>query len=120
LPRIAWLHVSAVVRTDECPRRAETVARSTPSASRRLPEHLRPAIEKCLRKDPRTRCRDIRDARTALLEAKAEPSANRKRPATIPWTIAAALATTLVAVSSFFVPRLRILPSRWNFRSPYP
>src|SRR5450432_3363646 len=28
--------MSAVVRTDEWPRRAETVARSTPSASRRL------------------------------------------------------------------------------------
>jgi Tol biopolymer transport system component len=55
-----------------------------------IPAHLRPAIEKCLRKDPRARWRDIGDARSALVEAAPEQAA--ARTVKLPWAIAAAFA----------------------------
>ena len=43
----------------------------------KIPEHLRPAIAKCVRRDPRQRWRDIGDVRMALEEA----TPNHDRPA---------------------------------------
>ena len=40
-----------------------------------LPAQVRPAIERCLRKDPRRRWRDMGDVRMALEEALTAPAA---------------------------------------------
>jgi serine/threonine-protein kinase len=67
-----------------------------------LPAAVRPVVEKCLRKDPRRRWRDIGDVRVALEEGGIEiPSQTESRPATkLPWVAAAALAVT-AAVALF-------------------
>jgi serine/threonine protein kinase len=74
-----------------------------------LPGHIRPVVERCLRKDPRKRWQAIGDARIALEEAEALPE--RAEPSTVvearrsllPWAIAGALlliaaATSLIAM----------------------
>jgi serine/threonine-protein kinase len=65
----------------------------------RVPAHLRPVIEKCLRKDPKTRWRDIGDVRTALEEAKPESAARPVRSAKLPWVLAGALALASMTLS---------------------
>ncbi len=68
-----------------------------------VPAHLRPALEKCLRKDPRTRSRAIGDARNALEEAKPETSASAgvfgKEASKWPWPAAAAFALIALALT---------------------
>jgi serine/threonine protein kinase len=64
------------------------------------PSRVRELIGRCLRKDPRSRLRDIGDARTALEELRdnsdeidTTPSASRGRLAqALPWTLAGVLA----------------------------
>jgi len=61
----------------------------------RAPAHLQPVVEKCLRKDPRKRWRDIGDVRTALEEAT-PASATTVRLQFVPWAIAGVLGLALV------------------------
>jgi hypothetical protein len=79
----------------------ERLPPETPRAVRRL-------IERCLRKDPRGRLRDVGDARTELEEAiraprddgapaEAVPS-RQPRSAVLPWAIVAVLAAALAGV----------------------
>ena len=60
------------------------------------PPHIRRLIERCLRKDPSTRLRDIGEARIAIEEAPppspAPPAVASSKPAVLPWTVALALA----------------------------
>ncbi len=68
-----------------------------------LPAELRPTIEKCLRKDPRLRWRDIGDVRIALEEAPASaaPTLAVQQPKQRTWlwpSIAIALLTGLAAL----------------------
>jgi len=72
-----------------------------------IPAHLRPAIEKCLRKDPRARWRDIGDARAALEEAKPESARYGMRPVRLPWANAAAMAIDAAILG-------------WRFLAAYP
>jgi serine/threonine protein kinase/WD40 repeat protein len=58
-----------------------------------IPPHLRPIIAKCLRKDPRTRWRDIGDVRLTLEDALPAAPAHRRTP--VPWVVAGALAIGL-------------------------
>jgi Tol biopolymer transport system component/predicted Ser/Thr protein kinase len=87
------------------------------------PAHLRPIVEKCLRKDPRKRWCDIGDVRTALEEATPAGAAP-VRSQFLPWTVACVLGLALAAVGiihlreeSFEAPPLRaaILPPERTF-----
>jgi serine/threonine-protein kinase len=70
------------------------VVKEEPDLSK-VPDYLRPAVEKCLRKDPRVRWRDIGDVRMALSEAA--PGVKVQRPRSGFWITVAALALALVA-----------------------
>jgi serine/threonine protein kinase len=74
----------------------------------RTPPHLRDLLERCLRKDPSRRLRDIGEARVRLEEGAGMPlptaPARRAQPA---WLLAAALAAALtagVAIGTTFRP----------------
>ena len=60
------------------------------------PQHIRRLIERCLRKDPATRLRDIGEARIAIEEAPppspAPPAVASSKSAVLPWAVALALA----------------------------
>jgi len=57
-----------------------------------IPLEVRPIIERCLRKDPRRRWRDIAVVRLALEEGPPAAPVPMPRRRVLPWTIAAALA----------------------------
>lgn len=61
-----------------------------------IPERIRPALERCLRKDPRRRWRAIGDVRMALEEGIAGPAAQTapapERRRAMPWVAAAVMA----------------------------
>ena len=61
-----------------------------------LPAHLRPIVERCLRKDPRKRWRDIGDVRMALEEGLPTAEAPPPRQSWIPWAMTGTLAATLL------------------------
>src|SRR5579863_3367830 len=75
-----------------------------------LPAHIRPVVERCLRKDPRRRWQAIGDARIALEDAEAAPESAQlagnvveAKRSLLPWAVAGALllvaaATSLIAV----------------------
>ena len=76
------------------------------------PPRVRRLIERCLRKDPKLRLRDIGEARLLLEEPEpAVPAAlpNAPRRAWLPWTIA--VAATLAAAAAWF-PFTRTEPLR--------
>ena len=86
-------------------------ARPSPTPSRRwspgepdwkalptdTPPRIRRLLERCLRKDPKQRLRDIGDARLILDEAEPEPMPQQRR-AWLPWAVAG-LALVLAAVA---------------------
>jgi len=84
------------------------------------PAHVRAVLRRCLQKDRAERLHDIADARLELKEAPAPVLMSVARPRTLPWMIAAALATAialLLAVIHFReakpeqqVVRLTLLP----------
>ena len=53
------------------------------------PPHIRPLLDRCLRKDPKTRLRDIGEARVALDEPLALSAAAAPKPSLVPWALAA-------------------------------
>src|SRR6516225_390475 len=57
-----------------------------------VPAQLRPTVERCLRKDPRRRWRDIGDVRVALEEGVPVVQATEARSSRLPWALSAALA----------------------------
>jgi serine/threonine-protein kinase len=62
-----------------------------------IPAALRPIVERCLRKEPRRRWRDIGDIRLAFEEGVlAEPVAMRRR-SVLPWALVGALAVIAIA-----------------------
>jgi serine/threonine-protein kinase len=61
-----------------------------------IPPHLRPAIAKCLRKDPRMRWRDIGDVRLALEDGPPEAVEPLNRRSPLPWAIVGVLAFALI------------------------
>jgi serine/threonine-protein kinase len=64
-----------------------------------IPAQLRPVVERCLRKDPRRRWRDIGDVRLALEEDSVPApvlAGGASRRSVVPWALAGALATALV------------------------
>ena len=71
------------------------------------PPHIRRLLERCLRKDPKQRLRDIGDVRILLEESDApQPVAGR---AWIPWTVAGVLGVGLLAAAGLW---LRLAPAR--------
>src|SRR5207302_201938 len=68
---------------------------------RHTPPRVRRLIERCLRKDPRQRLRDIGDARLQLDEPEPETPAPVRRQ--LPWIVAAVLAFALLA--SLLLPK---------------
>jgi len=78
------------------------------------PPHIRRLLEQCLRKDPRTRLRDIGDARIALEQpdaaGPATTAASDRRRSRLPWAVAALLAI-VAGVASWFA---------WRVDSPGP
>ncbi len=69
-----------------------------------VPSSVRRLIERCLRKDPRSRLRDIGDARNELLEIQGRPSATEPTAESrstgrwlraLPWVLAAVLGVSL-------------------------
>lgn len=89
-----------------------------------VPAHLRPIVEKCLRKDPRRRWQSIGDVRLALEEGVAiQPSANTyATSARARWTVAAA-ALLIVALVGLAAVYFRESPSEGQtarFEVPIP
>ncbi len=66
-----------------------------------IPAQFRPVIERCLRKDPRLRWRDIGDVRIALDEGVPVAFPVQPRRSTFPWICAAALALALTVTGAF-------------------
>jgi len=64
-----------------------------------IPQHLRPIIAKCLRKDPHTRWRDIGDVRLALEEGPPIAPAPVRRRSLLPWALAGVFAIALSIAS---------------------
>jgi len=57
------------------------------------PPHIRRLIERCLRKDPAMRLRDVGEARIAIEEAPSpSPALESSKPAVLPWAVAVVLA----------------------------
>jgi hypothetical protein len=69
------------------------------------PPHIRRTLERCLRKDPKTRLRDIGDVRILLDEPFEAPAATPRRPSWLPWAIAGVLAAGLAVVAIAWRPR---------------
>ena len=61
-----------------------------------VPSRMRMIVERCLRKDPRMRWRDIGDVRMAIEEGLA-PLTPQAPPRTLPWAVTAVLAVALLA-----------------------
>ncbi|HYL36981.1 MAG TPA: protein kinase [Bryobacteraceae bacterium] len=72
----------------------------------RLPEQVRGVVERCLRKDPRQRMRDIGDVRLALNEPQIPEKLSRKsaRPI-LPWALTTLLAGALAIALVVLWPR---------------
>jgi hypothetical protein len=64
-----------------------------------IPAQVRPVVERCLRKDPRRRWRDIGDVRMALEDGLTAAPTPPPRRTTLPWTIAAAVVALIAAVA---------------------
>jgi hypothetical protein len=75
-----------------------------------LPAHIRPIVERCLRKDPRKRWQAIGDARIALDEAEGEDTPEpivEARRSLLPWAVAGALLLVAGAASLMAVRATR-------------
>jgi serine/threonine-protein kinase len=73
------------------------VLTTQPAIPENAPPHVRKLIERCLRKDPKLRLRDIGEARLILDEAESEAATRApasSRLSLLPWTIAGVLALT--------------------------
>jgi serine/threonine-protein kinase len=82
------------------------------------PPHIRALIERCLRKDARTRWQAIGDARIAIDESPVSAPATVRRPLRTPWVVAAAaLALAAAGVAWGLLHRPQSLasePLRWS------
>jgi len=76
------------------------------------PSRVRELLRRCLRKDAKTRLRDIGDARLELSESpptEDEPAApTGRRPGVLPWVLAVALGIALFATVAVLLPRTRV------------
>jgi Tol biopolymer transport system component len=66
------------------------------------PARVRVLLERCFRKDPKLRLRDIRDARISIdevLSGASEPTVSARGLAILPWALSALLAVAVVAVA---------------------
>ena len=71
-----------------------------------LPPGVRSVVERCLRKDPRQRVRDIGDVRLALNEPPPPQEPPRKgRNPVLPWVVAALLALSFAIALALLWPR---------------
>jgi serine/threonine protein kinase len=79
-----------------------------------LPPAVGSVVERCLRKDPRRRMRDIGDVRMALEEAPAQTqaAAPHSKPAWIPWTVAGALILAVLSLTAALYRATRPAPLR--------
>ena len=77
-----------------------------------LPVELRPVIEKCLRKDPRTRWRDIGDVRIALDERPAAPALAVEQDVRTHWLWPVVSATLFAVVLGLSFVHFREKPPR--------
>ncbi|HUA62098.1 MAG TPA: protein kinase, partial [Verrucomicrobiae bacterium] len=84
------------------------------------PPHIRRLIERCLRKDVRTRLQAIGEARIALDEPPAPAPAVARRRQHAPWIVAAAAMAVAIAGVSWGVLRRTQLPAaapvQWTMR----
>jgi serine/threonine-protein kinase len=76
-----------------------------------IPPHLRPIIAKCLRKDPRTRWRDIGDVRLALEDGPPAAVGQLDRRSPLPWAMVGALAVALILAALAFWRLTRPVPN---------
>jgi Tol biopolymer transport system component/predicted Ser/Thr protein kinase len=86
------------------------------------PPHIRRLLERCLRKDPKLRLRDIGEARIALDEparatALPAPSPARSR---LPWAIAAFATLAAAALAFLYWRKPAEEPHAIRFQIPYP
>jgi eukaryotic-like serine/threonine-protein kinase len=88
---------------------------SLPSST---PHRVRELLERCLRKDPSRRLRDIADARIELEDAAAQLGGRPRRGTIVALGSTLALAFVMAAVAAFWWPspaeRSEIDPSRWE------
>ncbi|MEO8099323.1 MAG: protein kinase [Acidobacteriota bacterium] len=89
-----------------------------------VPARLRPAIERCLRKDPRKRWYSMEDVRFALDEPaplETAPASQARRPSWTPWTIAAAAVVAALGLALLHFREAAPEPSpAVRFSVPYP
>jgi len=88
-----------------------------------VPAQLRPTVERCLRKDPRRRWRDIGDVRVALEEGVPVVQATETRSSRLRWVLSAALALALggfIAVAAIHFREAQPEPTALRFQIPVP
>ncbi|HKE24306.1 MAG TPA: protein kinase [Bryobacteraceae bacterium] len=88
-----------------------------------VPAQLRPTVERCLRKDPRRRWRDIGDVRVALEEGTPVVQAMEASSLRLPWVLSAALALALaclIAVAAIHFREVPPEPTALRFQIPVP
>jgi serine/threonine-protein kinase len=91
---LAGRHLFAAATTSET---LASVLKTEPDLAA-VPARLRPVVERCLRKDPRRRWRDIGDVRVALEEGVPVASVVESRRTVLPWVVAGVAIATVVAL----------------------
>jgi serine/threonine-protein kinase len=66
-----------------------------------VPVQVRPIVERCLRKDPRRRWRDIGDVRVTLEEGVPTPPLTKPRRSAVPWAVAFMTTLALLVTGVF-------------------
>jgi serine/threonine-protein kinase len=76
-----------------------------------VPAQFRPIVERCLRKDPRRRWRDIGDVRVALEEGVSMAPVAESRRTVLPWVVAGGLGFAVATVIALWAPWRDKLPA---------
>jgi serine/threonine-protein kinase len=89
---------------------------------RELPRHVRGLLQRCLDRDPRTRLRDIGEARVILSTDLADPAdvSVKPRRASLPWTLTGTLTAALITCLWVLWPQRATVGEMRQFVVPPP
>jgi serine/threonine protein kinase len=89
---------------------------------REVPRHVRGLLQRCLDRDPRTRLRDIGEARVMLSTDLADPAdvSVKPRRAWLPWTLTGTLTAALITCLWVLWPRRATVGEMRQFVIPSP
>jgi Tol biopolymer transport system component/predicted Ser/Thr protein kinase len=96
-----------------------SVVKDKPDLSK-LPQKVRPLLERCLQKDPKSRLRDIGDAMALIESTPGAESARRPMPSRLAWPLAAVAAVAFTALSFVHLREKLPAPEAVRFQIPVP